>query len=57
MAFIATDKGLPASTRLKFIFEDLKKVIEKFAPQEIAVEELFFNKNSKTAIAVGQHGG
>ncbi|HOQ50655.1 MAG TPA: crossover junction endodeoxyribonuclease RuvC [Candidatus Atribacteria bacterium] len=55
--FIATDKGLPASTRLKFIFEDLKKVIEKFAPQEIAVEELFFNKNSKTAIAVGEARG
>lgn len=55
--FIATDKGLPASARLKLIFEDLKTVIEKFAPQEMAVEELFFNKNSKTAISVGEARG
>ncbi|MBP9016099.1 MAG: crossover junction endodeoxyribonuclease RuvC [Candidatus Atribacteria bacterium] len=55
--FIATDKGLPASVRLKIIFEDLRRIIDQLTPREIAVEELFFNKNSKTAIAVGEARG
>ena len=32
-------------------------VIEKFKPDQVAIEELFFNNNAKTAIAVGQARG
>ena len=47
------DEALP--TRLAMIEEDLKKLIQKYKPQEIALEELFFNNNQKTAINVA-HG-
>jgi len=37
------------------LYNGLKEIIEKYRPEAIAVEELFFNKNIKTALAVG-HG-
>ncbi len=49
------DEALP--TRLAMIEEDLKKLIQKYKPQEIALEELFFNNNQKTAINVAQARG
>jgi len=41
--------------RLLVLYNGLKEIIEKYRPEAIAVEELFFNKNIKTALAVG-HG-
>ncbi len=49
------DKILP--DRLMIIEEDLKSLIDKFKPDEIAIEELFFNDNTKTAINVAQARG
>ena len=49
------DKKLP--DRLLIIEEDLKSLIAKFNPDEIALEELFFNDNVKTAINVAQARG
>ena len=49
------DEALP--TRLAMIEVDLKKLIQKYKPQEIALEELFFNNNQKTAINVAQARG
>ena len=43
--------------RLKLLNQDLRKIIKKFKPDLIAVEELFFYKNVKTAIKVGQARG
>ena len=43
--------------RLVVLFEKLKKVLKKAEPDEVAMEELFFSKNAKTAIAVGQARG
>jgi crossover junction endodeoxyribonuclease RuvC len=43
--------------RLKKIHEDLTKIIKKFRPEIMAVEELFFCKNVKTALDVGQARG
>jgi crossover junction endodeoxyribonuclease RuvC len=45
------------SNRLKFLHQDLKEIIKKFKPNLIAVEDLFFYKNVKTAIKVGQARG
>ncbi|MEK7511683.1 MAG: crossover junction endodeoxyribonuclease RuvC, partial [Patescibacteria group bacterium] len=39
------------------LHQDLKKIIKKFKPNLIAVEDLFFYKNVKTAIKVGQARG
>ena len=43
--------------RLSVLYEELLSLIDKFKPEQIAVEELFFNKNVKTAIRVGQARG
>jgi crossover junction endodeoxyribonuclease RuvC len=43
--------------RLKIIHHNIEELIKEFRPAEMAVEELFFNKNVKTAIAVGQARG
>ncbi len=43
--------------RLLSIFHELSTVIKKYAPQEAAVEELFFNRNVKTALSVGEARG
>ncbi len=52
---ITTPAGLPLSTRLYQISQDMNQLIEQFKPDEIAVEELFFSKNITTGIAVA-HG-
>ena len=49
------DKKLP--DRLTIIEEDLLSIISKFNPDEIALEELFFNSNVTTAINVAQARG
>ncbi len=43
--------------RLYFLYWQLKKKIEKYHPQIIAVEQLFFAKNTKTALTVAQARG
>jgi len=43
--------------RLSNLYEALLLLIDKYKPGQIAVEELFFNKNVKTAIRVGQARG
>lgn len=45
------------SWRLKFLNQELKKIIKKYKPELVAVEELFIHKNLKTAINVGQARG
>lgn len=43
--------------RLRDVYWQMRKIVEKFCPQEIAVEEVFFNQNIKTALSVGQARG
>ncbi|MEF9935576.1 MAG: crossover junction endodeoxyribonuclease RuvC [Clostridium sp.] len=43
--------------RLHQVFEALSYIFDKYKPDAIAFEELFFNHNAKTAIAVGQARG
>ncbi|ODS50237.1 MAG: crossover junction endodeoxyribonuclease RuvC, partial [Halanaerobium sp. 4-GBenrich] len=43
--------------RLEIIHRNIEALIKEFKPEQMAVEELFFNKNVKTAIAVGQARG
>jgi len=43
--------------RLEIIHKNLEELINEYEPEEMAVEELFFNKNAKTAILVGQARG
>ncbi|ADQ15077.1 crossover junction endodeoxyribonuclease RuvC [Halanaerobium hydrogeniformans] len=43
--------------RLEIIHRNIQELIKEFKPEQMAVEELFFNKNVKTAIKVGQARG
>ncbi|MFP4199127.1 MAG: crossover junction endodeoxyribonuclease RuvC [Halanaerobium sp.] len=54
---IKTSADKEDTERLKIIHHNIEELIKEFRPQEMAVEELFFNKNVKTAIAVGQARG
>ena len=48
-------EGLPV--RLAILEEGLQKILDKFNPEEIAMEELFFSKNITTGIAVAHARG
>lgn len=55
--FIGTSPQKKVPERLAQIFQELNTLVETYRPEEVAVEELFFNKNSKTAISVGEARG
>jgi len=44
-------------TRLDILHRELTKIIKKYKPDLASVEELFFNKNVRTALIVGQARG
>ena len=54
---IKTEANSPIEDRIFTIYRDLNKVIEKFKPEVLALEELFFNTNPKTAMSVGRASG
>ena len=54
---IFTDKNLAMEDRLLQIFDELEEIIDLYSPQFMAIEELFFFKNNKTVISVGQARG
>lgn len=54
---ITTDAGTPFSKRLKAIYEDLNTIIEKYNPDCMSIEKLYFNTNTTTAIDVAQARG
>ena len=43
--------------RLQTITTEIKKIIKKYKPQFVSIEDIFFAKNAKTAIKVGQAKG
>ena len=52
---ISTEAGTRLALRLHRIFIDAGELIDAFKPDALAVEELFFNTNQKTALSVA-HG-
>ncbi len=54
---ITTPADLPMAQRLQMIFRDLTDLAAKWQPDAAAVEELFFSKNVRTALSVGQARG
>ena len=54
---IQTPAGEKLEARLKTIYNELSAIIDKFKPQAMAVEELFFNTNITTGIKVAQARG
>jgi crossover junction endodeoxyribonuclease RuvC len=54
---IATAKENSPEERLFEVADDLGKIIDRYQPEEAAIEELFFFKNQKTVIKVAQSRG
>ena len=54
---ITTPAHTDIEARLLMIERDLEAVIEKYKPEEMAIEELFFNTNITTGIAVAEARG
>ena len=54
---IETPAGMATERRLSLIYEELKKLIETYHPEHVAVEELFFNTNQTTGIRVAEARG
>lgn len=54
---ITTPAHTPVTKRLSAIYDELSALIDKYKPEAISVEELFFNTNVKTAITVAHARG
>src|SRR5579883_96271 len=54
---ITTPAKMPLAQRLQIICQGLSTIIATYQPQEAAMEELFFAKNARTAMTVGQARG
>lgn len=48
-----TAKETPFEKRLLFLYKGLKDLIKNYQPDVVACEEVYFNKNARTAFAVG----
>ncbi len=54
---ITTPKTVSLTKRLEMIAKGIEDLIEKYNPDAFALEELFFQNNQKTAIAVAEARG
>lgn len=54
---VTTQAGTPFNTRLKIIYDDICYVLDKYKPEQMSIEKLFFNTNQKTGIDVAQARG
>jgi len=54
---ITSEAKMEFSKRLKRLYDEISEIIIKEKPDFVSIEELFFNTNVKTAIAVGHARG
>ncbi len=54
---LQTTAGTPSWLRLKTIHDGVLRLVEAYSPDAIAVEKLFFCRNTTTAMAVGEARG
>lgn len=54
---IETPAGIDVEDRIEMVYDDLCELIKMYSPTEMSIEELFFNTNQKTAIAVAEARG
>ncbi|RJE91028.1 crossover junction endodeoxyribonuclease RuvC [Paenibacillus sp. 1011MAR3C5] len=54
---ITTEAHTPQEERLVQIYESAGALMDRYKPDSVAVEKLFFNRNVTTAFAVGQARG
>ena len=54
---VTTEPDIPFPKRLSAIYDDIVTLIEKYKPDCMAIERLYFNTNTTTAIDVAQARG
>lgn len=54
---VTTDAKMPIAARLLQLDLALKKILEQYAPDAAAVEEVFVNKNPQSTLKLGQARG
>ena len=54
---ILTSKDLSTEERLEVIYNNMDKILKKYKPEFMAIEDLFYFKNNKTVISVAQARG
>jgi crossover junction endodeoxyribonuclease RuvC len=54
---VTTPSDMETPQRLLSIFDSVERLIEQYSPDVMAYEELFFNKNVKTALIIGHARG
>jgi crossover junction endodeoxyribonuclease RuvC len=54
---VVTPPGLPIERRLATIHAAVSELLARHDPQAVALEELYFGQNARTAFAVGQARG
>ena len=54
---IITKRNKPIHQRLKEIHDSINKIIMEFSPDCLAIEDIFFSANAKTALSIGQARG
>jgi len=54
---IETRPGVPAERRLARVHERIAALLDEHAPEAVALEDLFFGTNTRSAFAVGQARG
>ena len=52
-----TPTGIPVEKRVEMVYDDICELIDTYKPDCMSCEELFFNTNQKTAIAVAEARG
>ncbi|MEW6173960.1 MAG: crossover junction endodeoxyribonuclease RuvC [Bacillota bacterium] len=55
--YFTTDADWSLARRLQAIYHDVTRVITEFKPDAVAIEDLFFNKNARTVMAVAYGRG
>lgn len=51
----SSDEEMPH--RLRTIYQKVSDIIQKYHSQEVAIEQIYFSKNAKTVLSVGQARG
>ena len=54
---VQTDTGLDIARRLKRIHDEILRVIERYHPSDVAIEEIFFSANTQSAVKTAHARG
>jgi crossover junction endodeoxyribonuclease RuvC len=51
---LRTPSRSPIGERLSYLYKNLMEILQKYRPQDVALEQPFFAKNARTAFALGR---